>query len=113
LPTTPVIVSIVKDPALSRALAFALRAYGYEVATFRSWKLAEQTVRKATCVILDSCLPDPDREACLASLGAQIPVLFLAENEMVNIERPCVQVLYKPLTGPDIVTALMTIRKNP
>lgn len=113
MPTTRLIASIIKDPALSRGLAFALRAYGYEVVTFRSWKLAGEKVGEASCVILDGCLPDSEREACLATVAAVTPVLFLADHEKVSVDRPGVQILYKPLTGTDVVTALIRISKNP
>ncbi len=95
-----------KDPALSRGLAFALRAYGYDVASFRSWKHAGDSV-------LDGSLPECEREACLATLPVKTPVLFLAEDETFSNERPSIQILHKPLTGTDIVSALMRLGKNP
>ncbi|CUX02583.1 hypothetical protein ATN81_27345 [Agrobacterium pusense] len=113
LPTTRHITSIVKDPALSRGLAFALRAYGYDVASFRSWKHAGESVGGAICVILDGSLPECEREACLATLPVKTPVLFLAEDETFSNERPSIQILHKPLTGTDIVSALMRLGKNP
>lgn len=110
---TPTIVAIVRDPALLRALAFALRTHGHEVTTHRSWASARESVGGARCVILDGCISPADREDCLASLGLGTPVLLLAEDDTAFIDRPSLQVLHKPLTGTDVVAAVSAIRRNP
>lgn len=64
----------------------------------------------ALCVVLDGCLAQKDREACLQSIAADVPVILLADNGTQAPERDNVFILHKPLAGPDIVMALATLR---
>ena len=113
MPTPPTIVAIVKDAALLRALAFVLQAHGHKVSAHRSWKMAKPSARQACCVILDGCLSAAEREACLADVRPETPVILLAEDDTVFAGRPFLQILHKPLTGTDVVAALKAIRGNP
>lgn len=70
-------------------------------------------MRNASCVILDGCLPATERDACLSALRPETPVLLLAEDDTVYAERSFMEVLHKPLSGADVVTALSALRSNP
>jgi hypothetical protein len=111
--TSSAIVAIVRDPALLRALAFALQAHGHMVAAHRTWTSASEHVSGAGCVILDGCLSVPEREACLSTLRPETSILLLAEDDTIYGERPGLQVLHKPLSGADVVAALAALRGNP
>lgn len=113
LPTTSNIVAIARDSALLRSLAFALQAHGYKVAPFGSWKAARDSTMGAICVILDGRLPAADREACLEVLGGGVGVVLLADDDTRYTERSGLQVLHKPLSGPDVLAAVTALRKNP
>jgi len=113
LPTSPSILVIVRDDALLRALAFALQAHGYRVSARQSWTADMEAPHHAGCVILDGCLPAAERAACLSALCPETPVLLLAEDETVFADRPFMQVLHKPLSGADVVSALSALRRNP
>lgn len=113
LPTTSNIVAIARDSALLRSLAFALQAHGYRVAPFGSWNAARESVAGALCVVLDDCLPAADREACLEMLGRGVGVVLLADDDTRYTERTGLQVLHKPLSGPDVLAAVTALRKNP
>jgi DNA-binding response OmpR family regulator len=110
LPTRPTILAIVRDEALLKALAFALKAHGFRVSAQRSWKEGMGNLHSASCVILDGCLPAAEREACLSALCPEMPVLLLAEDDTVFAERALLQVLHKPLSGADVVAALSALR---
>ncbi len=112
LPSTHVIVAIARDQALLRSLAFALDAHGYRVAPFPSWRAARESARLASLVILDDCLPPADKEACLAVLGPGVPVLLLAEHDVVHAERPGLRILAKPLSGLDVVDTVAALRRS-
>lgn len=113
MPTRPIILAIVRDEALLKALAFALKAHGYRVSAQRSWKEGMGSVHGANCVILDGCLPAAERETCLSALCPEMPVLLLAEDDTVFADRAFMQVLHKPLSGVDVVAALSTLRRTP
>jgi DNA-binding NtrC family response regulator len=111
LPPAPTIVAIAKDSALLRSLAFALEAHGYLVKPFRTWQSAKDSARVAFCVVLDSNLPDADKVAWLADREPGVGTVFLAEGDLELAGRdPGVIVLNKPLDGPDVLTALATLK---
>lgn len=111
LPLTPTIVAIAKDSALLRSLAFALEAHGYRVKPFRTWKSAKDSARGAFCVVLDSNLPDADKVAWLADREPGVGTVLLAEGDLELVGRdPGVIVVNKPLDGPDVLTALATLK---
>ena len=108
---TPTIVAIAKDPALLRSLAFALEAHGYQVKPFRSWESAKDSTRGAFCVVLDNNLPSADKVAWLADREPGVGTVLLAEDDLALVGRdPGVIVLNKPLAGPDVLTALATLK---
>jgi hypothetical protein len=105
----PFIVAIARDSALLRSLAFALEAHGHSVETFQSWKSAKKYAPGALCVILDGCLPLSDRQACLEVLDLGVGVVLLAEDDTAYVERSGLQVLHKPLSGADVLSALASL----
>jgi hypothetical protein len=112
LSTTPTIVAIASDPALLRSLVFALKAHGYRVAPFRTWKAAEDSAKGAHCIILDGCLPLEDQKACLDAVAPSVGIVLLADDETRHDQRPGLHVLQKPLSGTDLVSALTTLRDH-
>jgi hypothetical protein len=111
LPLAPTIVAIAKDSALLRSLAFALDAHGYLVKPFHTWQSAKDSARGAFCVVLDSNLPDADKVAWLADREPGVGTLLLAEGDLeLDGRDPSVIVLNKPLDGPDVLTALATLK---
>jgi DNA-binding response OmpR family regulator len=111
LPQTPTIVAIAKDSALLRSLAFALEAHGYRVKPFRSWQLAKSSTVDAFCVVLDSNLPASDKVEWLADREPGVGTILLAEDDLdLGGRDPGVIVLNKPLAGPDVLSALATLK---
>lgn len=111
LPLRPTIVAIAKDSALLRSLAFALEAHGYRVKPFQSWNSAKDSARGAFCVVLDNNLPAADKVAWLADREPGVGTVLLAEDDLELAGRdPGVIVLNKPLAGPDVLTALATLK---
>lgn len=108
---TPTIVAIAKDSALLRSLVFALEAHGYRVKPFRSWQSAKDSTVGAFCVVLDSNLPASDKVEWLADREPGVGTILLAEDNLALGGRdPGVIVLNKPLAGPDVLTALATLK---
>jgi DNA-binding NtrC family response regulator len=113
LPTTLAIAVIVKDAALLRALAFALQAHGHRVSSYRTWKQARKGVSGVSCVIVDGCLPAAERDACLNAISPETSVVLLAEDDTVFDDKSDMKVVYKPLSGGDVLAALASIRRTP
>ncbi len=109
MPHAVPILAVIRDPALLRALAFALEAHGYAVAAHATVDAAHGQLGAARCVILDGCLPPADRTACLTDLPDDMPVLLLAEDDTVYDMRLGQQVIQKPLTGADVVASLSSL----
>lgn len=112
-PTTRTIIAIARDSALLRSLAFALEAHGHRVEAFGSWGSARSSARDAGCVILDGSIPPVDREDCLGVLAQGVGVVLLAEDNAPISERNGLRVLHKPLSGPDVLEAVASLRRNP
>ena len=111
LPLALTIVAIAKDSALLRSLAFALEAHGYLVKPFRTWQSAKDSARGAFCVVLDDNLPSADKVGWLADREPGVGTVLLAEEDLELIGRDTgVVVLNKPLTGPDVLTALAVLK---
>jgi hypothetical protein len=91
---------------LLQSLAFTLEVHGMAVTAFDSWAMARQNVGAASCVILDGCLPLADRQACLEQLPEATGVIILAEAETRIPQRALLEVVDKPLSGPDILAAV-------
>ena len=113
LPTFSTIVAIARDSALLRSLSFALEAHGYTVRAFSSWRSARGNVDAAGCVILDGALPLSEKNACLGVLERGLRVVLLAEDEAAVPRRLGLQVLPKPLSGADLLSAVASIRIDP
>jgi DNA-binding response OmpR family regulator len=113
LPDTRSIVIVAPDPALLRSMAFALQAHGYAVEQYRSWVAAGAAAGRASCLVIDDCLPATDLQAGLAHLARGTAVVLLAEDDTAYGQRPGLQVLYKPLSGADLVAALAVLRRIP
>jgi DNA-binding NtrC family response regulator len=107
------IVVIVHDPALLRSLAFALGAHGHAVDAFGSWRSARDRARGASCVILDGCLSQQDRDDCMECVPTATPVIFLAEQDTPMPARTNMLTLHKPLAGADVLSALASFRYGP
>lgn len=111
MPLRPVIVAVAKDSALLRSLAFALEAHGYRVKAFRSWQTAKDSAKEAFCVVLDDHLPAADKVAWLADREPGVGTILLAADDLELTGRdPAVVVVNKPLDGPDVLTALATLK---
>ena len=110
--TASAIVVIVKDPALLRSITFALNAHGQAVEPFSDWATAADTARKADCIVLDGCLPVADVRAGVTLSQEGIKIVLLTESEAESNPDFPVQVLAKPLKGPDIADAVATLRGN-
>lgn len=107
----PVIVAIAKDSALLRSLAFALEAHGYSVKAFRTWQAAKDSARGAFCVVLDDNLPSADKVAWLADREPGVGTVLLAGDDLELTGRdPSVIVVNKPLSGPDVLSALLVLK---
>jgi CheY-like chemotaxis protein len=83
-PDLPVLV-VDDDPAVRNALAFALRAEGYTVATCASSAHALERVAQGPvrCLVIDYRLPDMDGIALIRALkrrGVQPPVVLITSN---------------------------------
>jgi len=113
LPNRPNIVAIARDSALLRSLEFALQAHGYRVAPFGSWTAAKDSTAGALCVVVDGRVPAADRAACLEMIGRGVGVVLLADEDTLYSEHAGLQILHKPLSGPDVLAAVTALRKNP
>ncbi|MCK3780600.1 hypothetical protein MZK49_28380 [Ensifer sesbaniae] len=107
----PPVVTIAKDEALLRSLAFAMEAHGYQVEQFGSWTAAKERSSVAEILVLDGSLPMMDIEACLA-LAAGKRVILLADEDIDQVRPQNILVLHKPLSGSDVIAALTALRNN-
>lgn len=111
--SSPLLVAaIAKDEALLRSLVFAMEAHGFRVEQFQSWEAAKERCAEVEVLVLDSSLPAADIQACL-TLATCKKVILLAEGDMHEAPQLDLRVVQKPLSGPDVIAALIGLRKDP
>jgi hypothetical protein len=109
MPHALTVVIIALDVALQRSLEFALRADGYLVKTFASWKAAETSVPISLCVIIDQDVFQVDIAARKGLLDPSNRIVLLAEH-LSSWDLTNAQVLTKPLTGSDVLATVAQFR---
>jgi DNA-binding response OmpR family regulator len=104
------ITLIEDDASLRGALAFALEAEGYEVATYPAAEPLLQRPPAATdCLVVDLRLPDMDGLAlirCLRALGPKTPAILITTDPDRRCRRAAaavgVEIVEKPLIGGEL-----------
>lgn len=99
------IVVIVPDPVLSRSLAFALEADGYRISTFETWPAASADLSNAVCIITDQKALGEARAAAI-DLDAYAARIVLLTEDAAPAVPSVMQVLVKPLSGADVLSAV-------
>lgn len=105
MPKSRNIVVIVPDPVLCHSLAFALEADDYHVCSFSSWSAASDSLPDALCILAD--------EKAFSGSGWESPdwttyfgrLILLTEVDNIDTAT-AKQVLTKPLTGADVLSAV-------
>ena len=114
--TDPVVHFVDDDEAMRKATTRLLEAAGHQVVTYVSAHdfLACADVSMAGCVILDMRLPDGsglDLQAELASLGVQLPVIFMTGYGLIPdtvraMQRGAVDFLTKPVDAQTLLASV-------
>jgi len=114
--TGPVVHFVDDDEAMRKATTRLLEAAGHQVVTYASAHdfLTCADVSMAGCVILDMRLPDRsglDLQAELASLGVQLPVIFMTGYGLIPdtvraMQRGAVDFLTKPVDAQTLLASV-------
>jgi len=117
--TTRSLVSVVDDDeSVRESLPDMLRQCGFAAAAFSSAEefLASDVIGRTNCLILDVRMPGmsgPDLQRELATLGKQIPIVFItASGDKAIRARPlsdgAVECLFKPFSETALLDALQS-----
>lgn len=114
----PVVFVVDDDPAVRRALAFALDLEGFTVETFESGEalLLRERPMAPGCLVLDERLPGAyglDTLRQLRARGVDLPAILMTSHPNAPLRAAAAQagapILEKPLMGDTLVAAIRRV----
>lgn len=112
-----VIYIVEDDPSFRKSMERLIKASGFEVVSFKSAKafLAETSIRRPACLLLDVQLPDMDGlclQDALKEKKCFLPIIFMTGHGSIPMsvqamKKGAVDFLPKPLEAKDLRSAIL------